>query len=128
MTKYLQERLLDHVLRQVPYRAPSELWLAIYKTPVDDNGKGTEMAGNGYTRQRIDFAGKVQAGFAKNLSEVRFMVAKEDWGDAVELAVMDAETGGNVLFHGVLARRKRIEKGDQIRFAPGDVSMQVEAV
>ena len=47
-----------------------------------------------------------------------FPVAQSDWGTISHGALMDAETGGNVIWWSALSAPRIVYSGDTIRFAP----------
>lgn len=52
---YLENKVLDHVYRNVAYTAPTGTYLALYTVAPTDAGGGTEVTGGGYARQAITF-------------------------------------------------------------------------
>lgn len=125
MTKYLRNRLIDHVLRGLPYKTPEKLYLALYTSPVKDDGTGDEIRGDGYARQMVHFGDKLVEGRYSNSNEVKFSVAKAFWGEVSWIGIVDQPIEGNVLFHGPTKIRKRIEEYDRISFMPGDVVLKI---
>lgn len=126
MTKYLLDKMMDHVLRGLPYKPPQQVYLALFSTKIDADGKGSEIQAPGYERQPVVFGNKLFQGYLKNSAEVKFNVATEAWGDIAELALMEEKTGSKILFHGPVSVRKKIEKGDQAKINLGELVVKVD--
>ncbi len=91
--------------------------------PADDASAGTELAGNGYSRQAIVFgAPATDAGNVRkiaNTNSIQFGPAQADWSQAVAFGVFDAPAGGNLLYWDALTTSKTVLSGDYGQFAPG---------
>ena len=91
--------------------------------PADDNSAGTELAGNGYTRQSITFgAPATDAGNVRkvaNTNNIQFGPAGADWSQAVAFGVFDALANGNLLYGDALTTAKTVLNGDYGQFAAG---------
>lgn len=120
-TDYLENAVLNHTLRNVPYTPPTTIYLAAFTSPTTDAGGGTEVAGNGYARQAVTF-GAPSGGAVANTNIVTFPVASPaGWGTVTHAAVFDSLTGGNMLRHGALTAAKTINAGDALTFQVGQV-------
>lgn len=98
------------------------------------NNWGTyEIVGNAYARQPITFGNAAAGGSISNTgSAITFDPATGDYnntalsGSTVTcLAIMDALTGGNVLFFGSLTVSKQVSSGDQFTISPGNLTVQL---
>lgn len=119
LTDFEERRLLDLSL-------PDDgVWLALYTAAPDDTGAGgTEVAGNGYTRQPISMAAAATVGGVSSKSndtQILFPEATGAWGTIVAIAVHDADAAGNMRWHRtLLAQEQRsINTGDQYRVGVG---------
>ena len=52
-SNYLEGKLVEHVLRNVAYTSPSAVYLSLHTANPDEDGSGTEVSGNGYSRQKL---------------------------------------------------------------------------
>lgn len=117
---YLEQVILNQVLRAVSYSAPSSVYLALYTAAPTDAGGGTEVAAASYTRQTVTFAAPV-GNQVSNTSDVLFPVATTDWGEIVHFGIFDAPTAGNLLYHAALTAPRTILTNDQLRFPTGSL-------
>ena len=130
---FLENELLDHVLRNEAYTAPSSVWIALFTA---DNGleAGTitgEVSGGAYARIEVGGTSGLtfsvaSAGSSSNEQDITFPTATADWGTVSYAAIMDASTGGNVLFHGALTVAKTVNNGDTFKFNAGDMTITLD--
>ena len=124
LSDYLEENLLNHCLRNTAYTSPTTVYLALYTTDPTDADTGTEVSGGSYARQAVTFsAPETQDGamVCKNSTDIEFPVATASWGTITHVGVRDAETGGNLLWHGALTTSKTINSGDQFNIKANDL-------
>jgi hypothetical protein len=120
MTDYLEDKLRDHVLRNVAYTSPTTVYLALFTTATTDAGGGTEVVGGSYARQAVAFtAGAAGSGAADNTAAETF--SNMPAVTVTHAAIMDASSGGNMLLHGPLPSPKTVGAGDALEFAAGDI-------
>ena len=120
MTDYLEDKLRDHVLRNVAYTSPTTVYLALFSTATTDAGGGTEATGGSYARQAVAFAaGGAGTGAADNSAEETF--SNMPAGTWTHAALFDALTAGNMLLHAPRSSPKTTAVGDAIAFAAGDI-------
>lgn len=121
---YLEDKLLDHVLRNTAYTQPSGLWVGLFTatTGLETNTPSAEVSGGAYARKAISF-GAASGGSASNSGTVTFDAATANWGTVTHVAVMDAASGGNVLFHGAVTSAKTIETGDTFQISAGNLTI-----
>jgi hypothetical protein len=127
---YLENELLDHILRAATYTAPSSVWIALHTA---DNGleAGTltgEVSGGAYARVEVGGASgrtfsAAASGTTDNDQDITFTTATADWGTVTHMSIMDASTAGNVLFHGSLTVSKTVNNGDTFKFNAGDLDV-----
>jgi len=126
-THYLSDQILNEVLRATNYAPPATVYVALFTTPTDKNGGGTEVSGGGYARQAVTFGAPgpgVNGRKVANSAEVTFPVATADWGTITHVAIFDAANGGNMLYQGAMEQSKTINTNDQLKFAVGDLSVE----
>lgn len=121
LSDYLENAILNHILRNTAMAAPgANVYLALSTAATTDAGSVTEPSGNGYARKACPTAstfGAPSGGVVSNTAEVAFAAAAGgNWGTITHVAVMDASSGGNMLWHGPLTASKVINDGDVFRF------------
>ena len=121
-SNYLENKLVDQVLRSIQMTTPASVWLALFTTDPTDADTGTEVAAASYGRQQVTFAAGVD-GATSNAGEIAFAQATESWGDISHIGVYDAETIGNLLYHGVLAATKTVDLNDTFKVADGNLDI-----
>jgi hypothetical protein len=121
---FLENALLNHVLRNTAYTQPSALYVGLFTatTGLEENNPTAEVAGGAYTRKTIAF-GAASGGSASNSATVTFDAATANWGTVTHVAILDAATSGNVLFHGAVTSAKTIETGDTFQISAGNLTI-----
>lgn len=120
LSNYLENELIDHILRNAAYASPAAVWVALYTDDPTDADTGTEVAGGAYARQAITF-GAPANGATDNTVAITFPNATANWGTITHIGIRDANVVGNLLFHGALTTPKAINIGDQAQFAIGEL-------
>jgi hypothetical protein len=134
---YLEDKLLDHVLRNVAFTSPSAVYVGLF-TEGDSAGDNTdlleegtltnEVAGNGYLRKAATFSA-ASGGSITTSGNITFDPASGgNWGTITHIAIMDSlqddSAGqGNVLFYGALTTPKTIEDGDTFQITAGNLTV-----
>jgi len=134
-SNYLENKVLDHVLRVASFTQPSGLWLALFNntsgaaatnleagTLTDE----TSTSGTAYARQAVTFAA-ASSGSAATSATVTFPAATANWGTITHVAIMDGGTAGagNVLFWGAVTTSKTIETGDTFQVSSGNLTVSL---
>ena len=132
---YLEDKVLDHVLGNTAFTQPASLYLGLFTSSggLEDNTSGsqTEVSGGSYARKDIDVdasSGAFDAasgGSTSNTQTITFDAATANWGTITHIAVMDASTGGNVLFWGAVTTSKTIESGDTFQVSAGNLTISL---
>ena len=125
LSNYLENKLLDHVLKGTVYTPPTTLFVALFTTDPTDAGTGTEVIGGAYKRKVVTF-GSASNGAISNNVDVTFDIATANWGTITHSGVYDAETGGNLLFHGKLTADKTINIDDQFKVSSGSLTITID--
>jgi hypothetical protein len=125
MSDYLENALLNAVLRNTPYTSPSQVYVALFTSDPTDAGTGTEVSGGGYARQPITFNAPSN-GQVTNAADILFPIATASWGTVTHVGIYDAQTGGNLLFSGALTTSKTISANDQLKIAAGSLSISLD--
>lgn len=100
---------------------PTAWYIGLHTADVTDAGTGTEVSGGSYVRKAVAFS--VTNDTASNSATVTFDAATANWGTITHVAVWDAETGGNVLFHGAVTTQKQIDLGDTFQISAGNLDI-----
>jgi hypothetical protein len=119
---YLDNAMLNVVLRNTAYTAPTAVYTALFTAAPTAAGGGTEVSGGGYARQTMAFAAPVSGQCTSN-ADTTFPQATASWGTVTAFALFDASSAGNMLYYGNLTTSKTINTGDQLKFASGGVTV-----
>lgn len=121
-TTTLANSLIDEVLNGVDFTPPSSLYLALSTTAINNDGTGlTEPSGNGYSRPSISFANS-SGRTTSNTNAITFTASGGNWGTIVAAAIVDASTGGNVLFFNTITPIP-VEDGDSFEVETNSVTV-----
>lgn len=117
-TDFLEDTVLNHVLRNTAYTPSTTIEIALFTTlPGEDATGGVEVTGGSYARQTVTFAAP-SSGTVANSGAVTFPQATAAWGTIVGIGLYeDVGAGGNLLYFGALATSKTVDIGDQLSFA-----------
>ena len=116
MSNYLENAVINAVLRNTTYTSPATVYVALFTTDPTDANTGTECTGASYVRKAMTFSAPSN-GVSSNSSAVEFDQATTSWGTITHMGLYDASTSGNLLFHGALTASKVIDTGDVFKFA-----------
>lgn len=120
---YLENKVLDHVLGGTAYTQPTVyvgLWTA--DDGLESGTVTSEVSGGSYARQTASFAA-ASSGSAATDATITFPTATASWGTITHIALMDALSGGNVLFHGAVTTSKTIDSGDTFQISSGNLTI-----
>lgn len=121
-SNYLENALVNAVLRNTTYTSPATVYVALFTTDPTDAGSGTELSGSAYARTAVTF-GAPSNGVTTNSADVTFPTATASWGVVTHIGLYDASTSGNLLFHTPLDSSKTIDSGDIFKIASGSLSV-----
>ena len=96
MSNYLENRILDHILRVAAYTQPSGLYLALHTADPTDAGSGAEVTGGSYARASLTF-GAASGGVSSNTNTGTY--TNMPTAAVTHIAIWDASTAGNLLYH-----------------------------
>jgi hypothetical protein len=133
---FLETKLLDHALRVTAYNASAftssaTLYLALFTatTGLETNSPSAEIStsGTGYGRKAVAFSAATGTNPTTSVTSgtVTFDAATSSWGTVTHIAVMDAATSGNVLFHGAVTTSKTIDTGDTFQVSAGNLTISL---
>lgn len=117
---YLSNVMIDLILRGQSFTFPATTYVALCTSAPTNAGGGSEPSGGDYARVAIttnmtnwagtQSAGSVVAssgtgGITSNNSSVAFPTPTASWGTIVARKIMDAASGGNLLFYATMSPR-----------------------
>lgn len=124
-SNYMENVSIDHILGTTTYVPKSTIYLALSTTNPDDAvGNLTEPASN-YIRKAIAFSAAALRTIIQN-GAVVFDQATGDWGVITHWAIMEDETGGNMLAHGALLSSKNVTSGKT--FSMPDTAIELSMI
>jgi hypothetical protein len=153
MTDFLENKIIDFLFRgqaltgingatAAAGTGPTTLYVALYTANPTDSTAGTEVSGGSYARAAItsslaNWAGTQAAasttastgtsGTTSNNASIPFPAPTANWGVVTGFAILDASTGGNMLFFGALGTPKTINSGDAApSFSAAALSIQID--
>lgn len=149
MTNYWENKLIDWMFRGAAAPTlPANLYVALYTANPTDAGGGTEVSttGTNYARVAVpraagatgfaatDAAGSTAAtsggtsGLTSNNSAINFpQPGSTGWGSISGISIMDAATGGNMLWYGALNTPKTVNANDAApSFAIGQLQITMD--
>jgi hypothetical protein len=134
-SNYLENKVLDHVLKNTAYTQPSALYLALFNNTSGNAAANleagtltdeTSTSGTSYVRKGVTFSA-ASGGTAATSATVTFDAATASWGTITHVAVMDGATAGsgNVLFWGAVTTSKTIDTGDTFQVTSGNLTISL---
>lgn len=118
-TNYLENAILNATLRNTSYTSPTTVYSALYSTAPTPSTGGTELTGNGYSRVSSTFSSP-SGGITSNSADITFGPATGNWATVVAFGIVDASSGGNLLYYTVVSGRN-VKSGDTLTYATGNV-------
>jgi hypothetical protein len=103
---------------------PTNWYLGLFTSDPTDAGTGTEISGNGYTREAVTFS--VTGDTATNTAAIEFDAATASWGTVSHVGVFDAASSGNLIAHSSLTTAKAVSAGDILRVPTGDLDITLD--
>jgi len=111
LSTYLENSLINHLLRNTSFASPSPVYVALYTVAPTETRAGIEVSGNGYVRQAAAFT--VSGSYAFNTNLLTFPEATGNWGTVVGVSIMDgASSSANMLFWGDIDNATTINAGE----------------
>ena len=121
-SQYLENKLLNATLNNTTYTSPATVYLALYSTTGNATTAGTELTGNGYSRQSVAFSTST-TGTTTNTGNVTFNATGNSW-TAYSSAIVDASSGGNVLyFYNIVPRL--VAAGSTLVYPTGSITISM---
>jgi hypothetical protein len=117
---YLENKILEHVLKNTAYTSPTTVYMALLTAAPSDAGGGTEVSGSNYSRTAITF-GAASAGSISNSAQVNFPTPSGSWGACTHFGIYDASSAGNLLYWGTLGQTETPISGNAVAFIIGAI-------
>lgn len=133
ISDYLEDKLLDHVLRNTAYTPPTTVYVALFTADPTDayvvaNEVDTTVDDTAYARQSVAFDA-ISGGVTQNTASVTFPAVVYGSGaapyTATHVGIMDGGTAGagNLLFHGAIPGSGATRSvGETLTFSAGQLS------
>ncbi len=118
-TNYLENAILNATLRNTSYTSPTTVYSALYSTAPTPSTGGTELSGNGYSRVSSTFSSP-SGGITSNSADITFGPATGNWATVVAFGIVDASSGGNLLYY-TSVNGRNVKSGDTLTYATGNV-------
>lgn len=125
LSNYLENQLLDHVLRNVSYTSPTTVYVGLYTSDPGDDNSGTEVSGGSYARQVLSVT-TASGGIVTSSADVTFPQATGSWGTVSHIGLLDSLTSGNLLMHTPLTTSRAIESGDILKISTGNLTASLD--
>lgn len=132
-SNYLENKVLDHVLKNTAYTQPSNLYLGLFTNTSGNAAANLEagtltdevsLSGTAYARMTVAFSA-ASGGTSATSATVTFATATAAWGTITHVAILDNATSGNVLFWGAVTTAKAIDSGDTFQITSGNLSISL---
>jgi hypothetical protein len=123
MTYDLANKLANATVANVSYSSPANVYTALYSTAPTVDTTGTEITGNGYSRQLTAF-GTPGNGIISSTANVSFSCTGNSWPTVTAVAITDASTAGNIMYFQTIANRN-IQPDDVLTFASGNITVSI---
>ncbi len=126
---YLETALLNATLRNTAYASPATVYVGLLTADPADSNVVAEVTGGAYARQAIAFGAPAVNGTAQrcsNSAQITFPQATAAWGNITNFGIFDAAAAGNLMYSGALSAAKTIANTDQLVFAIGTVTVDLD--
>lgn len=126
LSDHAEALLLDWLMTTGSATRPTNWYVALYTAAPSDSGGGTEVSGNGYSRQSVTFgAASSPGGTTSNTNAVSFTAAGGNFGTVTHIGIFDNSSGGNLLWHGSMTASKTVNDGDTLEFSIGNIDLTI---
>lgn len=139
-SNYTEGNILSAVLRGVSFPIPSGTYIALYTSDPTDANSGTEVSTSNwpaYARQDAAAGAGISTGWAvpgagagnsRQTSNAKKLTFSKNLGSTVTVThwgILDALSGGNLLFHKALTASKQVGYNDDLSFAIGALVVNI---
>jgi len=135
-SNYTEDNIIETTLRGVAFPVPASVYVALFTSDPGDNASGAEVDDDNWTtyaRQDAADGGTISSGWSaasngtsSNAKEITFPANNGSAVTITHMALFDAATGGNMLYHSALTASKTLQTSDVLSFAIGAISVTVD--
>jgi hypothetical protein len=125
-SNYVKSNSLNFWARGQNVGNPTNVYAALFVTNPTAANTGTEVAGGGYQRQIAIFTAPAISGDAamiQNASAITYPQLSSNAGTAAYVGIMDAPTGGNLLYYEALPTSINLLQGYTPYWAAGELKI-----
>ena len=124
LSDHAEVLILNYLMTTTSVTRPTAWYVALYTGAPSDAGGGTEVSGSGYVRKAVTWATATgTAGTTSNSNAPSFTASGGAFGTVTHIGIHDAESGGNLLWHGAMTASKTIADGDTLEFSVGNIDL-----
>jgi hypothetical protein len=125
LSNYLENSLLDHVLRGTSYTSPTTVYVGLYTSDPGDDNSGTECTGGAYARQILSVT-TASGGIVTSSADVTFPQATDNLGNHFPHWPVGCGNFWQPSYaHGVDDTRA-IETGDVLKISSGSLTASLD--
>lgn len=121
MTNYLANQIGNATLRGTTYTGVANVYASLYSVTPTASASGTELTGNGYSRQLITFSSAANGVVTSNTA-VTFTNSGNAWPTIVAFGIADASSTGNLLYYKGIASRN-VQLNGNVILGSGNVTI-----
>ena len=127
LSDHAENLLLNFLMTSGTATRPTAWYVGLFTAAPNDAGGGTEVSGNGYSRQAVSWdTASGTGGTTSNSTAETFTASGGDWGTITHIGIFDAASAGNLLWHGAITGSgKTINDGDSLEFAIGAIDLTI---
>ncbi len=126
MSDYLEVKLLNLTLNGTAFTAVNNPYVSLHTANPTDAGTGAEVSGGSYARVASSFAtASGTSGLVATDADITFPTATATWGTVGWIALWDAASSGNMLYHTALDASKTIDSGDIFKITTGNLTVEL---
>jgi hypothetical protein len=132
LSDYLENKLLDHLVKATSYSVPATLYVGLFTADPGESGVTGELTiGTGAYARAVVTNNNVNfplcpigsAPVKTNGAVIQFPTATTNWGTLTHWAIYDASSAGNMIAHGAFTRSYSAVIGDAPKIAVGAFSL-----
>ena len=126
LSDHAENLLLNFLMTTGTATRPTNWYVALFTSAPNDAGGGTEVSGNGYSRQSVSWdTASGTGGTTANSGAVSFTASGSGFGTVTHIGIFDASSSGNLLWHGAMDTSKTVASGDVLQFAAGAIDLTI---
>jgi len=119
--------VLDALVGSSATLLPSTLYVGLFTAAPDEDGAGTELSGNNYSRASVVRSAFTRASnTSSNNVDITFATASGAWSTATHFAIFSAVSGGTCYFIGSLNSSVTVGSGVTLKILSGNLSISLD--